>query len=91
MMLMIGTREQAKQGIRHIYRILERKATVFLEVDKTRRRVPGIERADLPSMVAWAFGQSGELQREYARECMHFFTEFVKKLPSKFKFWLNER
>lgn len=81
----IGTREQAKQGIRHIHRILERKATVFLEQDETRRRVPGIKQADLQSMVAWAFGQSGELQREYARECMHFFTEFVKKLPSKFQ------
>lgn len=86
----IGTRDEAKEGIRHIRRILDEKTAVFLQEDLNRRRVPGLERADLISVVAWTFEQSGELQRAYAGECMRFFTEFVHKLPSKYNSLQNK-
>lgn len=78
----IGTREQAKEAISHVKRILHVRASVFQTESRVRRPFPGgTERADIQSVVEWAFQQTGQLQREYAKACMDFFFEFVHTLP----------
>ncbi|KAG0180275.1 hypothetical protein DFQ29_000972 [Apophysomyces sp. BC1021] len=77
----IGTREQTKAAISHIKRILRVKISIFQSETRLRRPFPGLERSDLPTVVEWAFRETGQLQRGYAKACMEFFGEFVLGLP----------
>ncbi|KAF7728428.1 hypothetical protein EC973_006106 [Apophysomyces ossiformis] len=77
----MGTREQTNAAISHVKRILRVKLQTFLTESRVRRPFPGVEHSDLPSVVEWAFRETGQPQREYARVCMEFFSEFVLGLP----------
>lgn len=79
----VGTRDQIKESISHLKRILRVKSSVFQKETPIRRVFSGIERADMSSLVEWSFRQTGQLQRDYAKTCMNFFTEFVLSLPGK--------
>ncbi|KAI8384548.1 uncharacterized protein BYT42DRAFT_493256, partial [Radiomyces spectabilis] len=77
----IGTREQIKEAISHIKRILRVKSSLFMKQTRSRRSFPGLSNADMPSLVVYIFQETGQLQREYAKTCMDFFNEFVLVLP----------
>lgn len=89
----IGTREQSKNAISHVKRILREKAPIFLKGTPERRTFPGIEEPTLQETVAWAFQEIGQLERDYARSCMDFFSEFVLTMPGvqSAKDWFQER
>ncbi|KAI8145657.1 hypothetical protein BJV82DRAFT_554475 [Fennellomyces sp. T-0311] len=78
---LIGTLDQAKEAISHIKCIIRKKVKVFLTEEKSRRAFPGMETTDLPTLIRWSFVETGKLQREYAREWMKFFDEFVGQIP----------
>ncbi|KAI9317521.1 hypothetical protein BX666DRAFT_1633731 [Dichotomocladium elegans] len=78
---LVGTREQAQEAIAHLRRILRKRTHMFFEEKSSRRKVPGLEKTDLSSFISWSIHQVGQLQREYAKQCMEFFAEFVRHLP----------
>ncbi|KAI9491166.1 hypothetical protein BDB00DRAFT_874560 [Zychaea mexicana] len=91
---LIGTLDQAKEAITHIKRIIMKKLALFNTVDNNRRRFPGIEEeANLAAIVGWTFDQTAQTQREYARECMKFFEQFVGHITGvkSGKEWLAKR
>ncbi|KAI8098597.1 uncharacterized protein BX664DRAFT_288171 [Halteromyces radiatus] len=88
-----GTQQQTKESISHIKRILRVKSNLFMSESPIRRSFPGIEHADIPSLVEWCFQQTGKSQREYAKACMDIFSEFVLVLPDSKngRGWLMKR
>jgi hypothetical protein len=80
----MGTHDQIIEAISHVKRILREKTSIFLESNPIRRPFLGDDKVcDLPSVITWAFYESGRHQRAYAKACINFFSEFVLKLPSK--------
>ena len=80
----VGTHDQIIEAISHVKRILREKTSIFLENNPIRRPFMGDDKVcDLPSVVTWAFHESGKHQRAYAKACINFFSEFVLKLPGK--------
>ncbi|KAI9262204.1 hypothetical protein BDA99DRAFT_438520 [Phascolomyces articulosus] len=92
---LIGTLDQAKEAIGHIRRIIRQKINVFIVGKFGRREFHGIAEnpPNLASVVGWAFDETGSIQREYSRECMKFFDEFVGRIPKvkNGKEWLSTR
>ncbi|ORE12935.1 hypothetical protein BCV71DRAFT_230098, partial [Rhizopus microsporus] len=79
----VGTHDQIIEAISHVKRILREKTSIFLENNPIRRPFMGDDKVcDLPSVVTWAFHESGKHQRAYAKACINFFSEFVLKLPA---------
>ncbi|ORX51885.1 hypothetical protein DM01DRAFT_1289323 [Hesseltinella vesiculosa] len=76
-----STQQQARESISHLKRILRVKAEVFLVAQPQRRPFPGAEAPDMQSVVRWSFDQLGQPQRQYAKVCIDFFSEFVLRLP----------
>ena len=82
-LIWLGTRDQAREAISHIKRILRVKSALFQVETSSRRPFPGGEHANLSTVVEWAFSESGQLERYYAKTCFEFFEEFVMALPGK--------
>ncbi|KAF9205542.1 hypothetical protein BGZ49_003876 [Haplosporangium sp. Z 27] len=77
----LGTRQQTCLAITHLQRIIQVKSAVFIKDSKDRRRVPGLEDANLESLVHWLLKETSKPEVEYARICRKLFDDCVKLLP----------
>ncbi|CAO3576402.1 unnamed protein product [Absidia cylindrospora] len=77
----LGTQQKTRESISHLKRIIRVKSSLFLTESSVRRPFPGADHTDLQTVVEWCFQETGRIEREYAKTCMEFFSEFVLILP----------
>ncbi|KAF9184663.1 hypothetical protein BGZ51_003206 [Haplosporangium sp. Z 767] len=77
----LGTRQQACLAITHLQRIIQIKSAVFIKDSHDRRRIPGLEEANLESLVSWLLKETSRVETEYTKMCRTLFDSFVKLLP----------
>ncbi|KAJ1561158.1 hypothetical protein HK096_005785, partial [Nowakowskiella sp. JEL0078] len=86
----LGTSRTCQEAIGNFAKIIDVKHVLFLKSTKERRYFPGLESADLSSLVEWLFMESGKNESEYAHQCMELFFRFTIKITRP-KQWLEEK
>ncbi|KAG0254733.1 hypothetical protein BG011_005543 [Mortierella polycephala] len=80
----LGTRQQACLAITHLQRVIQVKSAIFIKDSKDRRRIPGLEEANLESLVSWLLKETSRVETEYTKMCRTLFDSFVKLLPGTY-------
>ncbi|KAF9909938.1 hypothetical protein EC991_007741 [Linnemannia zychae] len=78
----LGTRQQTYLAITHLQRIIQVKASLFLNDSRDRRRFPNHSAATLDVVVEWLLNETSQPEVEYTRVCRMLFDSFVKLLPN---------
>ncbi|KAJ3307867.1 hypothetical protein HDU76_004302, partial [Blyttiomyces sp. JEL0837] len=74
----LGTTIYIKKTLDHIAKMII-KSGIFKRSSPSRRSFPGLERADLNSLIEWIFSQIGKREEEYAHKCIELFDTFVSQ------------